>query len=45
VYRAVSFWLVVAVGWIVAARLGSRPDVVLEAEAELAGSGAYTREE
>ena len=38
VYRAVSFWLVVAVGWLVAARLGSRPDVLLEAEAELAGS-------
>ena len=36
VYRAVSFWLVVAIGWIVAARLAKRPDVVLEAEAELA---------
>lgn len=35
-YRAVSFWLVVAIGWIVAARLAKRPDVVLEAEAELA---------
>jgi putative heme transporter len=37
VYRAVSFWLVVAVGWVVAARLAKRPEVVLEAEAEVAG--------
>jgi uncharacterized protein (TIRG00374 family) len=36
VYRAVSFWLVVGVGWIIAARLAKRPDVLLEAEAELA---------
>ena len=45
VYRAVSFWLVVAVGWLVAARLGSRPDVLLEAEAELAGSSAHSGED
>jgi hypothetical protein len=37
VYRAVSFWLVVAAGWIIAARLAKRPEVLREAEAELAG--------